>query len=166
MRRDKTATAMPRLSGTEGLYFPPQRAGGLFVSVKLGSASVGQPAVLKRWSADSGEPQPDIDLGSGFVSYSVSADHSLFLAVSNSTTPGSDYLWSLYEIAEGKRVAEVRLPDSASPFFVWHSILIYQAMAAGEEPRRMRGLNLKTGTEIWTRALRDTAYHGSYPARP
>ena len=166
MRRDKTATAIPRLSGTEGLYFPPQRAGGLFVSVKLGSASVGQPATLKRWSADSGEPQPDIDLGSGFVSYSVSADHSLFLAVSNSTTSGSDYLWSLYEIAEGKRVAEIRLPDSASPFFVWHSILIYQAMAAGEEPRRMRGLNLKTGTEIWTRALRDTAYHGSYPARP
>jgi hypothetical protein len=162
MLRGKTSAATPSLSGAEGVYFPPQRVDGLFVSVKLGSASVGQPAVLKRWRADGGEPLPDIELGPGFVASSISADRSLFLSVSDST-PGQGYLWSLYSIADWKRVAEVHLADSASPFFVWHSILIYKAMPAAEEPTRLRGLNLKTGTQIWTRALRDTAYHGPYP---
>ncbi len=169
--RSATSSATPRLTGTEGLYFPPQQAAQFFVSVKLGPASAGQPAVLKRWSADSGKPLPDTDLGPGYVVSSVSADQSLFLAVSKASTTGPGYLWSLYAIASGERVAEARLSDSAQPFFVWHSILIYQAAptsrSAGgnrvEEPLALSGLNLKTGAQIWKRALRDTSYHGSYP---
>jgi hypothetical protein len=139
------------------LYFPPQPAGGYFVSVKLGPSTAGLPAVLKRWSADSGEPLPDIDLGRGFAGSSISADKSLFLAISRTSLTGESYLWSLYTIASGQREAEVRVPDSAArAFFVWHSILICRTEG-------LRGLDLKTGSEIWKRALRDTAYHGSYP---
>jgi hypothetical protein len=158
--RSKLSSAIPRLSETEGLYFPPQPAGRFFVSVKLGPASAGQAAVMKRWSADSGESLPDIDLGPGFVASSISPDQSLFLSVSSTPTKGPGYLWSIYRIASGERVAEVRLPDSSvQSFFVRNSILIYRA--AG-----LHGLNLKTGTEIWTRALRDTSYQGSYPPQP
>ncbi len=172
--RSETSSAKPRLNGTEGLYFAPQQAARFFVSVKPGPASADQAAVLKRWSADSGQPMPDIDLGPGYVVSSVSADQSLFLAVSRTSTKGPEYLWSLYVIASGARVAEARLPDSAQPFFVWHSILIYEAAPASrnvggtlvEEPLALRGLNLKTGTEIWKRPLRNTSYHGSYPPQP
>jgi hypothetical protein len=169
--RSATSSATSRLAGTEGLYFPPQPVGQFFVSVKLGPASAGQPAVLKRWSAETGEPLPHTDLGPGYVASSVSADQSLFLAVSRASTTAPDYLWSLYAIASGERVAQARLPDSAQPFFVWHSILIYEAAPASrsaggnrvEEPLALSGLNLKTGAQIWKRALRDTSYHGSYP---
>jgi len=157
MLRGKTSAATPSLSGTEGLYFPPQPAGRFFVSLKLGAASEGQRAVMKRWS-ETGEPLGDIELGPGFVAYAISADQSLLLVVSGSSGPR--YLWTLYTIANGQRVAEVRLPDSsAQSFFLWHSILIYRSTA-------MHGVDLRTGKEIWTRALRDTTYHGSYPPRP
>ncbi len=154
MLRGKTSAATPSLSGIEGVYFPPQRVDGLFVSVKLGAASAGQQAVMKRWS-ETGEPLPDIELGPGFVAYAISADQSLLLIISGAAGPR--YLWSIYTIASGKRVGEVRLPDSsAQSFFVWHSILIYRSSA-------LHAVELKTGTEIWTRALRDTSYHGPFP---
>ena len=113
-------------------------------------------------------------LGRGHVDFSISADRSLFLAVSKASATGPGYLWSLYAIASGERVGEARLADSAQPFFVWHSILISQAAPANrqvgrnwvQEPLALRGLNLKTETQIWKRALRDTAYHGSYPPPP
>src|SRR5271167_2448462 len=122
------AEPLPRhhgLSGTEGLYFPPQRAGQFLVSVKLGAASAGQHAVMKRWSAETGEPLPDIELGPGFAAYAISADKSLLLVISGPS--GRRYVWSLYTIASGNRVAEVRLPESsAQSFFVRDSILIYR----------------------------------------
>ena len=153
--RSKISSDTSRLSGTEGLYFQPRPAGEFLVSVKLGPASAGQNAVMKRWNADSGEQLRDVDLGAGFVDYAVSADNSLFLAIRRTT--GAGYLWSIYTIATGQRVAEVRLPDSsAQSFFVWNSILIVRA-------NELHGVDLKTGTQIWTRGLRDTSYHGSYP---
>ena len=155
--RSNTSPTISRLSGTEGLYFPPQPAGRFFVSVKLGAASAGQQAAMKRWS-ETGEPMPDIELGPGFVASAISADNSLFLAIRRTPT-GSGYLWSIYTIASGDRVAELRLPDSsAQSFFVLNSILIYRSAA-------LHGVDLKTGTEIWTRALRDTSYQGTYPPR-
>ncbi len=154
MLRRKTNAAAPNLSGTEGLYFQPELAGRFFVSVKLGAASAGQQAVMKRWS-ETGEPLPDIELGPGFIAYAISADESLLLIISGASGPR--YLWSIYAIASGERVGEVRLADSsAQSFFVWHSILIYRSAA-------IHGMDLKTGTEIWTRALRDTSYHGPFP---
>ncbi len=157
--RSQASSAAPRLSGIEGLYFRPQRAGQFLVSVKLGPSSEGQPAVLKRWNADGGAPLPDIELGPGFVASSISQDGSLFLVV-RQTTKEPGFLWSLYTIASGERLAEVRLADSsARSFFVLNSTLIYRTSG-------LHGLDLKTGKEIWQRALRDTAYHGSYPPRP
>jgi hypothetical protein len=171
--RGKISSDTTRLSGTEGLYFPPQPVGRFFVSVKLGPSSAGQPAVMKRWSAESGEPLPEIELGPGFIASLVSADKSLVLIVTK--TSGRDHLWSFYAIATGQRFGEVRLPESTpQPFFVWHSILITEASPDSrtvsgklvEEPLRVRGIDLKTGSEIWTRPLRDTSYRGSYPPHP
>jgi hypothetical protein len=155
--RSKISSDTTRLSGTEGLYFQPRAAGQFLVSVKLGPASAGQDAVMKRWNADSGEQLREVDLGPGFVDSSVSADNSLFLAIRRTT--GTGYLWSIYTIATGQRVAEVRMPDSfssAQSFFVWNSILIVRA-------DELHGVDLRTGTQIWTRGLRDTSYRGSYP---
>ena len=115
--RSKTSSDTTRLSGTERLYFQPRPAGRFLVSVKLGLASAGQHAVMKRWNADSGEPLRAIDLGPGFVDSLVSADNSLFLAIRRTT--GSGYLWSIYTIAGGDRVAELRLPDSSAQSFFY-----------------------------------------------
>ena len=167
----------PQLNETEGLYIAPEQANGFFVAVKLGPASVGQPAVLKRWSAQSGKPLPDIDLGPGYEGSAISADQSLFLmvrTVDGGRAAGLNYVWTIYSIANGQRVAQVRLADSVSPFFIWDSILIYESAPANrrvdgkwlQEPLGLRGLNLKTGTEVWNRALRDTSYHGTYPPHP
>ena len=139
--------------------------------MKLGPASAGQPATLKRWSATSGKPLPDIELGGGYLDSAISADRSLFLVVSRASKDGARYLWSFYAVASGQHVAEARLGSSARPFFVWHSILIYKGEPENrqvgtswvEEPLSVRGLDLKTGTEIWKHALRDTSYSGSYP---
>jgi outer membrane protein assembly factor BamB len=171
-RRAKMSAAMrPRLNKGEALYFAPQLVDGYFVSVKPGPAGAGQHAVLKRWSAGSGEPLPDVELGPGYIDSSASADESLLLVISKASTSGADYLWSFYAIASGERVAEVRLPQSGQSFFVSHSILIYEAAPANRkaggswvyEPLGLCALNLKTGTEIWRRALRDTSYNGPYP---
>jgi hypothetical protein len=50
---------------------------------------------------------------------------------------------------------------SGRRFFLWHSILIYEVASS-----ELRALNFKTRAEIWKRALRDTGYHGPYPAQP
>jgi hypothetical protein len=55
-------------------------------------------------------------LGPRLVDSSVSADNSLFLAIRRTPT-GSRYLWSIYTIASGDRVAELRLPDSSAQSF-------------------------------------------------
>lgn len=149
----------PRLKPNESLYYAPQLVDGCFVSVQPDVTGGGQHPVLKRWNAASGEPLPDVELGPGYIASLPSADRSLYLVVSEAS--GHVYVWSLYAIASGERVAEVRLPVSGRRFFLWHSILIYEVASSG-----LRALNFKTGAEIWKRALRDTGYHGPYPAQP
>jgi hypothetical protein len=167
----------PRLSGNEGLYFPPQEADGFFVSLKLGPASAGQPVVLKRWKAETGAPLPDVDLGLGYAAWSISADGTFFLIAKTVGVDGTgvmNYLWSIYAIASGARVAEIKLPQAATAFFVADSILAYTSVPRArrvmgswqKEPLEVRALNIKSGLELWKRAVRETGYRGAYPPLP
>jgi hypothetical protein len=177
LRSKESQASSPRLNPNEGLYFPPQRADGFFVSIGLGPASAGTPSLLKRWRAPDGEPLPDVDLGPGYAAWSVSSDGTLFLITKSagSTTSGAiQYSWSIYVIASGEHVAEFRLPQAATAFFVWNSNVIYESSAYAERglagwrqhPLAIRTVNFTTGKEVWSRQLRETRYAGSYPSVP
>jgi hypothetical protein len=176
LRGKESQGKAPRLNPNEGLYFPPQRADGFFVSIGLGPASEGTPSLLKRWRAPDGERLPDVDLGPGYAAWSVSVDGTLFLITKpagSDATGAMKYTWAIYVIASGERVAEVQLPQAANPFFVRDSNLTYESSAYAERglagwnqhPEAIRTLNFKTGREIWARSLRVTGYAGPYPPR-
>jgi hypothetical protein len=58
-----------------------------------------------------------------------------------------------------------------APFVVSGSRIVYVAQPAMrvegkkmiEEPLRLRALDLKTGAEMWTALVTDTAYRGPFP---
>lgn len=174
LREGTVSSNAPRLSGTEALLFPPQRAGEFFFSVKLGPASAGTPAVLKRWSWASGDPLPDVDLGPGFSASALSGDGKLFLitkAAGADAAGVQNYRWSIYSIASGELVAKILLPQAAPPFFIWHSVLVFESDPHNRrvngawlvEPLELRAFDVKTGNEIWKRALRNTRFSGPLP---
>jgi hypothetical protein len=176
LRAERSSIDPSQLKGTGGLFSLPQLAEGYFVALKLGPATEGQLAALKRWDAHTGAPLADIELGFGYASFAISADESSFLFVkgAGSSTGIQEYSWEIYTIANGARMAQLELPVSASPFCVQRSVLVLQSDPYNrrvngqwvQEPLAIRALDIKTGNEIWKRLLRDTSYHGPYPPHP
>jgi hypothetical protein len=163
------------MAGTETLLSPPQPAGKFFFA--FAAPKSGEPPILKRWSADSGEPLPDIELSPGFNLANASADGTLVLAakpVGADAAGIQNYLWSIYSLSNGDRVAEVKMFPSTAPFLIWRSNLIYVSPryarqvngALREEPLELRALNVKSGTEVWKSPIRDTSYRGPTPPAP
>ncbi|MDO8434754.1 MAG: hypothetical protein Q7S58_20345 [Candidatus Binatus sp.] len=175
MRAGERPAKNPRMSGAERLQSPPRLVGNFFIATEVSSS--GDRATLKRWSADTGEPLPDVELGAGFVTATPAAD-GLLVAAAKAVGAGpiglQEYLWSIYSLTSGKRVAEIQMFPSSAPFFIWRSNLIYVSPQYArrvkgtllQEPLELRALNLKPGTEVWKRELRDTAYRGPSPPSP
>ncbi len=173
-RTASSPAIQPRLTGHEGLLFAPVKADGAFVSIQVGPATAGQPAILKRWSLATAEPLPDTDLGSGFVAYSIAADGSDIAVVRSGgswggATNSPGFVWTIYATTSGNRVGELKVAGSATPFFVWHSLIVRESApfnqivngAAVEEPLQLIAAGLDTGASRWKRALRDTVYRGA-----
>lgn len=89
---------------------------------------------------------------------------------------GDDRVWekyklTIYERDTGERVGEFRSHLSMAPFFVTDSSVIYETGAyvrrtgtqMTEEPLKIRAVDLNSGRELWSREVRDTAYHGPFP---
>jgi hypothetical protein len=83
------------------------------------------------------------------------------------------WLWSIYSMATGDKVAEMHMAAPAAQFFIRDGGLFYIEPAtfvkAGsqlkvDQPRKLSAIELKTGRELWSRPLRETAYLGPYPA--
>jgi len=81
--------------------------------------------------------------------------------------------WSIYSMATGDKIAELHMPAPAAQFFIRNDSLYYLVPAtvvrAGgqlkiDQPRRLSAIDLKTGAELWSRPIRETAYLGPYPA--
>jgi hypothetical protein len=95
--------------------------------------------------------------------------------VLHSERAGEDKLWAPYRWtvtdAAGRTVGTVDAPVSMAPFVVSGSRILYVAQPAArvegkkmiEEPLRLRALDLKTGAEMWSAVVTDTAYRGPFP---
>jgi PQQ-like domain len=93
----------------------------------------------------------------------------------HSERSGEDKLWAPYRWtvtdAAGRTVGTVDAPVSMAPFVVAGSRILYVAQPVVrvegkkmiEEPLRLRALDLKTGAEMWTAVVTDTAYRGPSP---
>jgi hypothetical protein len=106
-----------------------------------------------------------------------SADKRLVLArklLGTDTTGWQTFLWSIYSLESGERIAEVRNWVAGGPFSVWKSRLLYASprhshRVAGkwtEEPLEVRAIDLQSGAEVWRHPLRDIAYRGPLPGAP
>jgi len=152
----------------------PCRAGEFFFATQ--SQASGR-IVLKRWLADNGEELADVALPKGTIVTSPSADGLMVAAIRPAGADAvgrQNYLWSIYSLDSEAKVAEIRMPTSAAPFFLWHSALVYEsgpfAFRSGDkwltEPLELRAVDVTTGSELWKRPLRDTTYRGPTPPVP
>ncbi len=171
-----------RLSSPRGVPSPSpsaevgahSRSGAFRLNLATGSTSAfheigddsvqeNQPALLLAPDRLPGLPETQV----------LSADGQ-HIMVSNRTA--DDRVWekytlTLYERGTGKRLGEFKSHLSMVPFFVTGTSVVFETGAyvrkaeAGliEEPLKIRAIDLETGHEIWSRQVRDTAYHGSYP---
>jgi hypothetical protein len=176
-RGDSAAGKPPPAPGPGIQQSPARRAGDFFIATELKAADPGWRTILKRWNARSGEPLPEVEVKAGFTVANASADGSLVLmfeAAGAAATGLGSYRWSVYSLATGEQVAALRMPLSATAFFIWRSFLVYESPPYGrrvnqkwvEEPRGLQAVDATTGSEVWNRALRETAYRGPFPARP
>jgi hypothetical protein len=170
-----TLGKLPSMGGPGVLESQPQRVGDFVIATQLRGSS--ERTIIKRWNAGSRAPLPDIELAPEFSVANPSADGRYLLtrkAAGADASGWQSYIWSVYSLASGQQAAEIRMPTSAAPFFLWQSILVYESRPYGrlvngkwlQEPLELRAVNIKSGSEVWKRPLRDTAYRGPLPPRP
>jgi hypothetical protein len=163
----------PEAAAPQAFQTPAQLAGKFFFAT---ATSRGH-SVLKRWNADSGKSLPDIELEPGFAVATASADGAEILtakAAGANAAGIENYVWSIYLIYSGERVAQIRIAQSAMPFFLWHSLLIYESSPVSQrisgvwqtQPLELRAIDIRTSTPVWSRAVRETAYSGLFPPKP
>ncbi|HET7437468.1 MAG TPA: hypothetical protein VFN10_22380 [Thermoanaerobaculia bacterium] len=77
------------------------------------------------------------------------------------------YQWTITDRATGQRVGQFRNHISFSPFVVRDSIIAYETtpyMHEGDEqPAKLRGVDLRTGREVWSVEVRELVYRGPTP---
>jgi hypothetical protein len=172
--RDHWPAPVQHLLQSGALRVRPWRAGNLI----LAAESRGDRMVLERWDGASGQAFSSIELEPGFSVAFASSDDRLILTRkaigADAATGWQNYEWTIYSLETCQQVAKIRMLISAAPFFIWHSILVYESRPYGrringawtEEPLELRAVDLKTRTEAWKIRLRDTVYRGPPPPQP
>jgi hypothetical protein len=172
--RDQWPATVQHLLESGALRVPPWRAGSLI----LAAEPRGNRVILERWDAGSGQALPGTELEPGFSIAFASGDDQLILTRKamgvDPATGWQNYEWAIYSLETGQQVARIRMLTSAAPFFIWHSIIVYESRPYGrringawtEEPLELRAVDLKTGAEAWKIRLRDTVYRGPPPPQP
>jgi hypothetical protein len=168
--RDMPATVRT-LMDTGNFASQPCRADDLIAAIQYREDNGLTTVILRRWHKETGESLPDVKLfGSDLTFRSLSADCRHLLA----SRAVDGWLWSIYSMATGDKVAEIHVPAPAAQFFIRNNSLFYIAPAtlvrAGgqlkiDQPRRFLAADLKTGRELWSSPIRETTYLGPYPAR-
>jgi hypothetical protein len=169
--RDQWPATVQHLLESGALQAPPWRVGNLI----LAAESRGDRLVLGRWGGASGQALSSLELELGFSVAFASGDDRLILTRKamgvDPATGWQNYEWAIYSLETGQQVAKIRMLISAAPFFIWHSILVYESRPYGrringgwtEEPLELRAVYMKTGAEAWKIRLRDTVYRGQPP---
>ena len=81
------------------------------------------------------------------------------------------YTLTVYDRKSKARLGEFKSHESLVPFLVWRSLVICESGpyiqrtsdTVREQPRKIRGIDLKTGKDIWSVAIRDAKYRGPFP---
>jgi hypothetical protein len=149
----------------------PCRADDLITAIEYRDDRGATTARLLRWYKETGEALPEVKLfGSELTFRTFSADCRYLLA----SRAMDGWLWSIYSMTTGDKVAEIHMDAPASQFLIRNGSLIYVSPAiivrAGgqmkiDQPRRLSAIDLKTGSELWSSPIRETTYLGPYPAR-
>jgi hypothetical protein len=171
VREEEIPATVRELVYSGALANKPCRVDDLIVAIQYREEGGAASAVLRRWGARTGEDLPEVKLFGGELTFrSLSADCRHLLA----SRAMDGWLWSIYSMATGDKVAEMHMSAPAAQFFIRSDNLFYTAPAtmvrAGgqlkiEQPRKLLAIDLRTDRELWSRPLRETAYLGPYPAR-
>jgi len=161
-----------RMIETRELAVAPLRAGNVLAAFESPEGSRG-PVVLKRWSADSGEPLESVTLFEGGMSLrNRSSDGRHILASRPAPTRAGnrgEFMWSLFALETGDRVGECRSPAPGGLFIVANSVLVqmlsrqstFVDSRPADEPLRLRATDLTTGAALWEHPVRETAFRGA-----
>jgi hypothetical protein len=164
--------AVRKLMDARALATQLCRADDIVAAIQYREHDGATTAILRRWQKETGESLPDVKLfGSELTFRSLSADCRYLLA----STAMDGWLWSIYSMTTGDKIAELHMPTPAAQFFIRDGSLFYISPAvivrAGgplkiDQPRRLLAIDLKTGKGLWSRPIRETTYLGPYPAKP
>ena len=163
-----------RLKDGQTLPGPVWRVSNVLVAVERATYKGKQRVSLKRWDAETGEALADVTLFDDGLNFrSVSADKRHLLASRRDASDSRTWEWAVYSLETGAKVAELRHDTPAAWFFLSGSRLIHETNVTGRlvgdrvmaEPGKLRAVDLETGTEVWSHAIRDTQYRGPYPPR-
>ncbi len=86
-------------------------------------------------------------------------------------TAGNPYRWTISEAASGRVLGTIESRVSMAPFLVVENRVVHIAQPRTERdgteirelPLRLRAVDLASGRESWTAAVRDTAFQGPTP---
>ena len=105
----------------------------------------------------------------------VSCDgrHLTITRVAEPPDPVQPYRWSVYTVADNKRIGKIAALRTIAAFLVVDGLLVHevppygQASAKGwiEHPRSLAGIELAGGDVVWTHPIRDPEYRGPQPAQ-
>jgi hypothetical protein len=171
VREEDLPAAVRELAHSGALANKPCRVDDLISAIQYGEEGGATNVVLRRWRGRTGGALPAVKLFDGKLTFrGLSADCRYLLA----SRAMDGWLWSIYSMATGNKVAEIHMSAPSAQFFIRNSGLFYLSPAtivkAGgqlkiDQPRKLSTIDLKTGSELWSRPLRETAYLGPYPAR-
>jgi hypothetical protein len=167
---EKLPTAVRELARSSALAGRPCQVDDLIAAIQYGEEGGAKSVVLRRWNAQTGQGLPDVKLfGSELTFRSLSADCRHVLA----SKAMDGWLWSIYSMVTGDRIAEMHMSAPAAQFFIRSDSLFYiippTVVRAGgqlkvDQPRKLSAIDIKSGRELWSRPLRETTYLGPYPA--
>lgn len=164
--------AVSRLKDAGALPGRVWRVGDVLVAIERATHAGKQRVTLKRWDAETGAALADVTLFDGGLSFrSVSADQRHLLASRRDASDSRIWKWVVFSLKTGAKAAELRHDEPGARFFLYGSRLIHETNATlrrvgGQlvmEPGKLRAVDLESGAEVWSHAIRDTQYRGPYP---
>lgn len=153
---------------------PQQTAGVVRLDLRTGDARMLEPvavpeAVQESWPADMirkpGEsPAPHQRI-------SIDGKHTLKSKLIGDDRVWEKYQWTIIDNQTGKEVGQLKSFLSQSGFIITDSRILFEtspyarntASGPQQEPLMVRMVDLKNGTQIWRKPVRDTSFQGPFP---
>ena len=125
------------------------------------------PRLKQRYLADASERVPAAD-GRQFVS--LDGNHVLISRRIADVSSWKQYSWTVVD-RNGQELGSIERHNSYSPFVVTATVMVFatppQARRVGdeieEEPLSLRGVDIRSGIQQWSREIRGLEYQGPFP---